>query len=45
MVFKICEGMLCSSFSIKELDVIVHKNIFLYLKKIQVVLFFYSFFK
>ena len=29
MVFKICEGIPCSSFSVKELDVIVHKNIFL----------------
>ena len=26
MVFKICEGILCSSFSVKELDVIVHKQ-------------------
>ena len=25
MVFKICEGILCSSFYIKEFDVIVHK--------------------
>ena len=29
MVFKICEGIPCSSFYVKELDVIVHKNIFL----------------
>ena len=29
MVFKMCEGISYSSFSIKELDVIVHKNIFL----------------
>ena len=28
--FKICEGISCSSFSVKELDVIVHKNYFLY---------------
>ena len=28
MVFKICEEMLCSSFSVKELDVIVHKKYF-----------------
>ena len=28
LVFKICEGISCSSFSVKELDVIVHKNIF-----------------
>ena len=27
MVFKICEGISCS-FSVKELDVIVHKKIF-----------------
>ena len=27
MVYKICEGIPCSSFSVKELDVIVHKNI------------------
>ena len=26
MIFKICEGAACSSFSVKELDVIVHKN-------------------
>ena len=29
MVFKICEGMICSSFSVKEFDFIVHKNYFL----------------
>ena len=29
MVYKICEGILCSSFSVKELSVIVHKNYFL----------------
>ena len=30
MIFKMCEGISCSSFSVKELDVIVHrKNIFL----------------
>ena len=29
MVFKICEGIPCSSFSVKELDVIVHKKYFL----------------
>ena len=28
MVFKICEGIPCSSFSVKELDVIVHKKYF-----------------
>ena len=28
MVFKICEGIPCSSFSVKELDVIVHKRYF-----------------
>ena len=28
MVFKMCEGVLCSSFSVKELDVIVHKKYF-----------------
>ena len=26
---KICEGISCSSYSVKELDVIVHKNHFL----------------
>ena len=26
MVFKICEGISCSSFPVKELDVIFHKN-------------------
>ena len=30
MAFKIYEGILCSSFSVKELDDIVHKNISLY---------------
>ena len=29
MVFKICEGISCSPFSVKELDVIVHENYFL----------------
>ena len=29
MVFRICEGISCFSFSVKELDVIVHKNYFL----------------
>ena len=28
MVIKICEGISCSSFSVEELDVIVHKNDF-----------------
>ena len=28
MVFKTGEGVSCSSFSVKELDDIVHKNIF-----------------
>ena len=28
MVFKICEGVSFSSFSVKELDVIVHENDF-----------------
>ena len=28
MVFKMCEGISCSSFSVKELDVIVHKRYF-----------------
>ena len=28
MVFKICEGILCSSFSVTELDVTVHNNHF-----------------
>ena len=28
MVFKICEGISCSSFFVKELDVIAHKNYF-----------------
>ena len=28
MVFKICEGMPCYSFSVKESDVIVHKKYF-----------------
>ena len=28
MVFKMCEGISCSSFSVKELDVIVHNKIF-----------------
>ena len=27
MVFKICDGISSSSFSVKELDVIVHKKI------------------
>ena len=30
MVSTICEGISCSSFSVKELDVIVHKIISLY---------------
>ena len=29
MVFKMCEGISCSSFSVKELDVIVCKKYFL----------------
>ena len=29
MLSKICEGISCSSFSVKELDVIVHKKYFL----------------
>ena len=29
MVLEMCEEMSYSSFSVKELDVIVHKNIFL----------------
>ena len=29
MVFKMCEGILSSSFSVKELNVIVHKKCFL----------------
>ena len=29
IVFKICEGISCYSFYVKEFDVIVHKNIFL----------------
>ena len=29
-VFKICEGIWCSSFYVKEFDVIVHKNISVY---------------
>ena len=28
MVCKICEGISCSSFCVKELDVTVHKNYF-----------------
>ena len=28
MVFKICEGLLCSSYYVKEFDVIVHKKYF-----------------
>ena len=28
LVFKVCEGIPCSSFSVKELDVIVHKKYF-----------------
>ena len=28
MVLKICEGILCSSFFVKELGVIVHKKTF-----------------
>ena len=28
MVFKVCEGISCSSFCVKELDVIVHKKYF-----------------
>ena len=28
MVCKICEGISCSSFSVKELDVIVHEKYF-----------------
>ena len=31
MVFKICEGISCSSFSVQELDVIVHKKYFPYI--------------
>ena len=31
MVFKISEGISCSSFSVKELDVIVHKKYFPYI--------------
>ena len=27
MVFKICEAISCSLFSVKELDVIIHKKI------------------
>ena len=30
MFFKIYEGISCSSFSVKDLDVIVHKNVSLY---------------
>ena len=30
MVFKICVAISCSSFYVKEFDVIVHKSIFLY---------------
>ena len=30
MVFKICEGILYSSFSVEEFDVIVHKKYFPY---------------
>ena len=29
MVLKICEGILCCSFYVKEFDVIVHKKYFL----------------
>ena len=28
MVFKICEGISCSLFSVKQLDVIVHQQYF-----------------
>ena len=28
MVFKICEGISCSSFYVKEFDAIVHKKYF-----------------
>ena len=28
MVFKICEGMSCSSFNVEEFDIIVHKKVF-----------------
>ena len=28
MVFKFCDGILCSSFYVKEFDVIVHKKFF-----------------
>ena len=31
MVFKIYKGMSCSSFSVKELNVIVHKKYFPYI--------------
>ena len=35
MVFKICEGILCSSFSVEELDVIVHKNYFPFITQLN----------
>ena len=28
MVYKMCEGISCSSFSVKELDVIIYKKYF-----------------
>ena len=28
MVFKICEGISCSSFHVKEFDVVVYKKVF-----------------
>ena len=31
MVFKMCEGISCFSFSVKELDIIVHKKYFPYI--------------
>ena len=31
MVFKNCDGLSCSSFSVKELDVIVHEKYFPYI--------------
>ena len=40
MIFKICEGISCSSFYIKEFDAIVHKKVFFLYNPIK----FWSFF-
>ena len=39
LIFKICEGISCSSFSVKELDVIVHNDFFLIYPSFLVILY------